>query len=224
SSRSWCCAGTPIGPQRPSVDTSAIRSPATISRSSASPAAKSRAPRRSRSASSIPRIAGPCTRRSTARSSSRRCTIAFRTYSTTCGSSFPKIRTGCDGRAPVLSATKRHLAVLGLALPALGGCGAKDLDPPPLPEMPPLRAPVAAVDPSATAEPAHLAEQRQSDAVMTMDACLRRSRARLDHAWARLLVDLDRESGVLLRDRRDVQPWVPAVRGDLIACHDPDAL
>lgn len=124
----------------------------------------------------------------------------------------------------MLSATKRHLAVLGLALPALGGCGAKDLDPPPLPEMPPLRAPVAAVDPSATAEPAHLAEQRQSDAVMTMDACLRRSRARLDHAWARLLVDLDRESGVLLRDRRDVQPWVPAVRGDLIACHDPDAL
>lgn len=127
----------------------------------------------------------------------------------------------------MLTATKRQLAVMGLAAAGLGvctGCGAKDLDPPPLPEIPPLVAPPARAAPVPAAEASHLAEQRQSEAVITIAACLRRSQSRIEHAWTRLLVDLDPESGALQRERKGVQPWIPAVRGDLVACPSAGAL
>lgn len=100
------------------------------------------------------------------------------------------------------------------------GCGGDKIDSVDVQPLPSLRWP-SLVDAAAVGPNSGMAPTRD-DAVLMMSSCVRRSQARFDEIWARIRRDLDPATGLPLRERKEVWPWVPSLRADLAPCNAPD--
>lgn len=109
------------------------------------------------------------------------------------------------------------------------GCSEDPSEAPDWTPLPPVSSPTAAVLPHTQEDPS-----RTSTPLRALDACQRRSQARIDDAWARILLDFDPEHGQRRRTRpvrgepqarrggdpqaKQARPFAPVVAHTLAPC------